>query len=101
MRNKRFSLLRQWTGRSLLLALVACNAMLLAAIARAETPATRPADGSSAATTQAVVDVRKSVEYLASEELEGRGIGTKGLDLAADHIAGAFAKLKLQPPPGW
>jgi len=33
----------------------------------------------------------KSVRYLASDELEGRGIGTKGLDLAADYIAHELA----------
>ena len=101
MRNMRLPLLREWTGRSLLVALFACNASLIAAIARADAPATRPATDAALANPQPVVDVRKTVEYLASDELEGRGAGTKGIDLAADHIAGAFAKLKLQPPPGW
>jgi hypothetical protein len=35
------------------------------------------------------------VRYLASDELEGRGIGTKGLDLAAEYIADRFAKTGL------
>ncbi len=30
------------------------------------------------------------IKYLASDELEGRGIGTKGLDRAADYIRGQF-----------
>lgn len=30
------------------------------------------------------------LKYLASDELEGRGVGTKGLDVAADFIAKAF-----------
>lgn len=46
------------------------------------------------------VDLRKSVEYLASDELEGRGVGTKGIDKAADYIAGTFKNLGLQPAPG-
>lgn len=35
------------------------------------------------------------VKYLASDELEGRGVGLKGLDLAAEHIRGAFEKAGL------
>ncbi|MEE4185035.1 MAG: M20/M25/M40 family metallo-hydrolase [Gammaproteobacteria bacterium] len=37
------------------------------------------------------------VTYLASEELAGRGLGTPGLELAADYIAKAFAEAGLQP----
>lgn len=46
------------------------------------------------------VDLRKSIEYLASDELEGRGVGTKGLDKAADYIAEVFKGLGLEPAPG-
>lgn len=35
------------------------------------------------------------VSYLASEELEGRGVGTEGLERAAEHIAAEFANLGL------
>ncbi|MES2789298.1 MAG: M20/M25/M40 family metallo-hydrolase [Planctomycetota bacterium] len=35
------------------------------------------------------------VKFLASDELEGRGIGLKGLDLAAEHIRTAFEKAGL------
>lgn len=37
----------------------------------------------------------ESAKYLASDELEGRGIGTRGLDLAADYIAAQFAEIGL------
>ncbi len=37
-----------------------------------------------------------SVKYLASDELEGRGIGTKGIDAAAEYLAGEFEKLGLK-----
>lgn len=47
-----------------------------------------------------VVDAKKTVSYLASDELEGRGVGTKGLDLAADYIAKRFAALGLRKLPG-
>jgi shikimate dehydrogenase len=36
------------------------------------------------------------VTYLASDELEGRGPGTKGIDLAADYIAAQFEKMGLK-----
>ncbi len=37
-----------------------------------------------------------AVKYLASDELEGRGVGTKGLDMAADYIAAEFASMGLK-----
>src|SRR5688572_23160066 len=40
--------------------------------------------------------LRASVTHLASDELEGRGIGTAGLDKAADYLAAEFAKLGLK-----
>jgi Peptidase family M28/PDZ domain/PA domain len=36
------------------------------------------------------------VKFLASDELEGRGIGSKGLNLAADYIRDQFAKAGLK-----
>ncbi len=40
------------------------------------------------------------VKYLASPELEGRGAGTKGLELAARYIADRFRELGLKPAAG-
>ncbi len=37
-----------------------------------------------------------TVGYLSSDELEGRGVGTKGLDLAADYIAEQFRDMGLK-----
>ena len=37
------------------------------------------------------------VKYLASDELQGRGNGTKGLDKAGDYIAAQFKAAGLQP----
>jgi hypothetical protein len=37
------------------------------------------------------------VAYLASAELEGRGVGSAGLRAAADYIAGQFEEIGLQP----
>jgi len=102
--------------RSLLLAILACNlaAVVLAfgdaptAVAPAPGPAQAnrkpvhdaPATASHGTGTTFDFDVKGSLYYLASDELEGRGIGTKGLDKAADLIADTFRKLALKPPPG-
>ncbi len=39
--------------------------------------------------------IAHSAKYLASDELEGRGLGTKGIDLAAEFIAGQFHEAGL------
>lgn len=44
-----------------------------------------------------VPTIEQDVRLLASDEFEGRGIGTGGLDRAAGWIAGRFASLGLQP----
>ncbi|QOV90092.1 M20/M25/M40 family metallo-hydrolase [Humisphaera borealis] len=83
-------------------------ASLLLAVApagflRSETP-TPPADARpvvSAATRPAVVDIRKTLGFLASPALEGRGSGTAGIDIASGFIAAKFQELGLVPPPGW
>jgi hypothetical protein len=45
-------------------------------------------------------DPRDTVPYLASDELQGRGVGLPGLDAAARFIAGEFAADGLRPLPG-
>lgn len=37
------------------------------------------------------------IAYLASDELEGRGVGSKGIDDAAEYIADEFKRLGLEP----
>lgn len=37
-----------------------------------------------------------AAKYLASDELEGRGVGTKGIDLAAEYIAAQFREIGLK-----
>ena len=46
--------------------------------------------------TEAETRLLSTVEYLASDELQGRGIGTEGLDRAADYIAERFAEIGLK-----
>ncbi len=45
-------------------------------------------------------ELRRHVEYLASEELEGRLTGTGGERLAADYLAAELEKLGAKPLPG-
>jgi hypothetical protein len=40
--------------------------------------------------------LRQTVSYLASDSLEGRGVGTAGLDQAADYLADQFKQLGLR-----
>jgi hypothetical protein len=96
-------ILRKRSLWSLLAALLACN--WVAAVAIAVEPSVQtakpPGAGAGAGTgTTFDVDVRGSVYYLASDDLEGRGVGTTGLNKAADFIADNFRKLKLQPVAG-
>ncbi|MDA7951700.1 MAG: M20/M25/M40 family metallo-hydrolase [Pirellulaceae bacterium] len=40
--------------------------------------------------------IAADIKYLSSDELEGRGVGTDGLDKAADHIVAEFKKMGLE-----
>jgi hypothetical protein len=50
----------------------------------------------TAAEAASELRLKTSVEYLASDGLEGRGVGTKGLELAAEYLAAEFARLGLK-----
>jgi hypothetical protein len=56
----------------------------------------------SAATSRPItsIDDRETLTYLASDQLEGRGIGSLGLERAGGYIAGQFQQLGLRPLPG-
>jgi hypothetical protein len=68
------------------------GAMLLATswLAAAESNKTRKA-------SEVEEQMRKDITFLASDECEGRGVTTKGVNLAADFIAEEFKKAGLQP----
>lgn len=55
-----------------------------------------PAVAETKAESEAVARAKAAIKLLASNEYEGRGPGTGGIDLAADYIAGEFAKLGLK-----
>lgn len=40
---------------------------------------------------------RAQIAFLADDRLEGRGVGSKGLDVAADYIADRFKEIGLEP----
>jgi hypothetical protein len=44
--------------------------------------------------------VQADIDYLAADAREGRGVGTAGLNQAADYIAREFARIGLTQPPG-
>ncbi|MFM9905886.1 MAG: M20/M25/M40 family metallo-hydrolase [Pyrinomonadaceae bacterium] len=50
-----------------------------------------------AKTDASQANLRKHIEYLASDKLEGRRTGEAGATAAAGYIANAFAKLRLKP----
>jgi hypothetical protein len=59
----------------------------------AEVNAPRPA-------SEATDAVRRDIDWLASDERQGRGVGTRGIDEAADYLVARFERLGLRPLPG-
>lgn len=80
---------------SLLLTSALCN--FSSTHAMADSPAAQP---QASPATEFHVDLKKTLEFLAADEQEGRGVGTEGLNHAADQIADDFRKLGLQTVPG-
>jgi hypothetical protein len=82
---------------SLVGGLLGCNSGPAAESAHAAastTPTTAPA-------TYLEADrLKESLAYLASDELEGRGLTTEGLNKAADFIAADFKQSGMKPLPG-
>src|SRR5262249_7371329 len=90
----------RWTR----VAIGACAAgLLLAGAARSfEEPGPSKPAASEAARTPSPTEVRlrEDVTYLAADEREGRGPGTRGIDEAADYISFVFRSAGLTPAPG-
>jgi hypothetical protein len=88
---------------SLMVASMACNSRAVADSTPAvilpptSQPATRP---TTMPNSPAMTQMRESLVFLTSDELEGRGPGTAGIDLAASFIAGSFHGSGLSPLPG-
>lgn len=56
-----------------------------------------PAKSRADDATSAQARLLKDLIYLTSDQCEGRGVGTKGIDLAADYIAREFSQAGLKP----
>jgi hypothetical protein len=68
--------------------MVLCLPLLTAAEKAAPAPAGR---------TDSEARLRRDITFLASDECEGRGPGTQGINKAADYIAAQFKKAGLKP----
>lgn len=92
------------TGRWTVAAIGACAAGLwLAGPARSfEDPvSSKPTTVESArAASPAEIRMREDVTYLAADERDGRGPGTRGIEEAADYISFVFKSAGLKPAPG-
>jgi Peptidase family M28/PDZ domain/PA domain len=55
------------------------------------------AESTAAKRAESEARLKKDIYFLASDECEGRGPTTKGIDKAADYIAGEFKKAGLKP----
>ena len=71
-----------------LAALVPVVVLIIAAL-------TRTGDVRAVEPTAEQARLSHDIQYLASDDLEGRGVGTKGLNLAADFVRSEFAKAGL------
>jgi hypothetical protein len=81
---------------SLLTAGFACNAPSK----RAETPLTTQPAAALAVNDALLASLKRDLTYIASDELEGRGTGTKGIETAAGFIEQRFKALGLKPLAG-
>lgn len=58
------------------------------------------ADNPPAYVSPSQARITQDVTYLAADAQEGRGPGTRGIESAADYIAGVFREAGLKPAPG-
>jgi Zn-dependent M28 family amino/carboxypeptidase len=69
-------------------------AILCCAVCRQPFASSQPPSDASAISVERI---RNDVKYLASAPLEGRGVGSRGEELAVEHIARQFEKAGLKP----
>ena len=68
--------------------------VVVALLALASIGSVRAVDAESAAASEK--RLTDAIRFLAADELEGRGVGTKGIDKAAEYIAEQFAAIGLK-----
>lgn len=93
--NRRLSLPRPSFLLSFTFAAIASIALVAGLLRAAEEATSATAVAANNATAASEKRLDDSIRFLAADEREGRGVGTKGLDQAADFIAAEFAKLGL------
>lgn len=72
--------------------------LMLLLIAVMSDSCVRPVDaGEELSRTEIVDRVREDIRYLASDDLEGRGLDTAGIQLAAERIIDEFRRLGVRP----
>lgn len=73
-----------------------CGARVLAGLIVIGCIATLPTRATAEDASAVESRLSTAAKYLASDELEGRGVGTKGIDLAAEYIAAQFREIGLK-----
>src|SRR5437870_6572383 len=68
--------------------------LAIALLIASPTHSDQPQEGQPAISIERI---RADIKYLASAELQGRGVGTRGEELAIDYIAKQFEKAGLKP----
>ena len=91
-RTQPTGLVRETSALQPLISRVAMSTLVVAAVLTLIAQPTWAADETSAIEKR----LADSARYLSSDELEGRGTETKGLELAAQHIAEAFRQAGLR-----
>jgi len=74
----------------------ACLLMLLAMLVGGSTQFLVAGEASAESNEAVEARLESAVKYLASDELEGRGVGTEGLNVAAGYVAEQFAEIGLK-----
>ena len=69
----------------------------LAAVVILTAAASGPVRAADPAAERVIARMKKDIFYLAGEECNGRGVGTPGIDKAADYVAARFREAGLEP----
>src|SRR5580658_9206355 len=73
------------------------KALIIATLAAGAAVAQAPSTARIIASRLNVEGLKADVSFLASDELEGRGTPSRGLDLAAEYVAAQFRRAGLAP----
>src|SRR5690348_339909 len=88
----------RWIGVATLTGVLGVSIAVGAPVVEDPAPA-KPSTSSAVVLSPAESRMREDVTYLAADERDGRGPGTRGIDEAADYISFVFKSAGLKPPP--